>query len=187
MKTNHNIYIITGGPGAGKTTLLEELKRRNYNYIPEIARKIIAQQIARGGNALPWKNTSEYIRIMLSQSIESYLENENNKKLLFSDRGIPDTLAYAKLIHHPETSEFTTIANSHRYNRNVFILPPWKEIYTTDSERKQSFEEATHTYHILTETYRQLDYNIIEIPKLPVTQRADIVINTIKATNTPCP
>ena len=38
--------MITGGPGVGKTTLLEELKNRNHQIVPEIAREIIKEQLA---------------------------------------------------------------------------------------------------------------------------------------------
>ncbi|WP_289023756.1 AAA family ATPase [uncultured Salegentibacter sp.] len=45
--------MITGGSGEGKTTLLEELKNRNYQIVPEIAREIIKKQQAVNGEALP--------------------------------------------------------------------------------------------------------------------------------------
>lgn len=47
-----NFYIFTGGPGAGKTTVLNELAKHNYGCIPEVARAIIKEQHATGGNAL---------------------------------------------------------------------------------------------------------------------------------------
>ncbi len=49
LKENNNFYIITGGPGVGKTTLLEELKNRNYQIVPEIARELIKEQQANNG------------------------------------------------------------------------------------------------------------------------------------------
>ena len=33
-----------------------------------------------------------------------------------------------------------------RYNRRVFVAPPWEEIFEQDSERKQDFAEAVRTY-----------------------------------------
>jgi predicted ATPase len=40
-----------------------------------------------------------------------------------------------------------------RYNRRVFIAPPWREIFQQDSERKQDFDEAVRTYDSLVATY----------------------------------
>jgi predicted ATPase len=34
---NH-FFVITGGPGAGKTTLLQELQKRFFTVIPEVAK-----------------------------------------------------------------------------------------------------------------------------------------------------
>ena len=37
-------------------------------------------------------------------------------------------------------------AENWRYNKSIFILPPWQEIYETDNERKQDWEEAVLTF-----------------------------------------
>ena len=44
------------------------------------------------------------------------------------------------------------------YNPIVFILPPWKEIYQTDNERKQDWQEAEHTYFQMKSTYEKYGY-----------------------------
>ena len=49
-----NFFIITGGPGVGKTTLLEVLAKQGFPYVPEVARKIIREQVSQNGDALPW-------------------------------------------------------------------------------------------------------------------------------------
>jgi predicted ATPase len=63
-----------------------------------------------------------------------------------------------------------------RYNKKVFILPPWFEIYKTDDERKQTWEEAVNTYKILAETYRMCDYELIKVPWDSVEKRIEFVI-----------
>lgn len=168
MLCRNDFIVITGGPGAGKTTLLEEIRKGGFKYIPEVARKIIQAQVSSSGNALPWGNATKYRDIMLDESVEDYLSecNRPSEKALFFDRGIPDTLAYSRLITLPVFKKLEEAARKYRYNHQVFILPPWKEIYITDHERKQNFEEAVSTHKVLRETYEQLDYELIEVPKV---------------------
>lgn len=176
-----DFIVITGGPGAGKTTLLSEIQRIGYNYVPEVAREIIQTQVSFNGDALPWKNVLKYRDFMLDESIESYLSALTNQAgtVLFFDRGIPDTLAYSYLINVPISEKLESAAWKYRYNKQVFILPPWKEIYKTDNERIQDFEEAVATYKIMFATYKQLDYDLIEVPKISVKNRASFILNNV--------
>ncbi|WP_042473367.1 AAA family ATPase [Bacillus ndiopicus] len=178
-----DFIIITGGPGSGKTTLLHEIYKNNYNYIPEVAREIIRAQVSSEGDALPWKNVIKYRDLMLDKSIESFISALTNpqKQPLFFDRGIPDTLAYTQLVNIPITQKLESAARKYTYNKKVFILPPWKDIYQTDSERKQDFEEAVTTYKIMFETYARLGYELIEVPKLCVEERASFIIKNMKS------
>lgn len=171
----NNFYVITGGPGSGKTTMLEVLQKRNYTIVPEIARQIIMEQTAMEGNALPWKDRILYQQMMLDRSLESYKTHEAYSGILLFDRSIVDALCYAAIIGVQSTPRNIHIANVYRYNRKVFILPPWKEIYTTDAERKQTWEEAVYTYELMVKTYVQYNYQLIEVPMLPPKDRADFV------------
>lgn len=176
-----DFIIITGGPGSGKTTLLDEIFKTNYNYIPEVAREIIRTQVSSEGDALPWKNVKKYCDLMLDKSIESFISAMTNpqKQPIFFDRGIPDTLAYTRLINIPISKKLESATRRYVYNKKVFILPPWKEIYKNDSERKQDFEEALATYKIMFETYKYLGYELIEVPKLSVEERASFIIKNV--------
>lgn len=177
---NHNFFVITGGPGVGKTTLLRELEKINFKCIPEIAREIIKEQVSRNGKALPWKNTELYKELMMERSIASYkLANQTNNEIIFFDRGIPDTLSYARLINSTISTQMDFYTNHYRYNEKVFILPPWLEIYTTDSERKQTWKEAVQTYETLAGTYKQYNYDLIEVPKAPVKERVEFILQTL--------
>lgn len=176
-----NFYIITGGPGVGKTSLLAALENSGFVCIPEAARQIIQEQMQTGGDALPWGNTEIYRDLMLDKSIADYLSagQSCSDQIIFFDRGIPDTLAYSYLINLPVSEELGAAAQKYKYNQKVFILPPWEEIYQTDNERKQDFEEAVRTYEVLGKTYQNLGYELIEIPKMKITERAEFIIKTI--------
>ena len=72
LNTN-TFFVITGGPGVGKTTLLQELQKRFFTCIPEVAREIIREQVALKGDALPWKNKELYLHMMFDRSVSGYL------------------------------------------------------------------------------------------------------------------
>lgn len=175
-----NYYIITGGPGAGKTTLLEKLVKRGYNCVPEVARNIIRRQIDSGGNAVPWGDVAEYSRIMLDASIQDFISYSDFSEILFFDRGIPDVYGYNLLTGIDTTVELKNALYDHRYNPIVFILPPWKEIYETDGERKQDFKEAVRTYETMKSVYSGLGYTLVEVPRTSVSERADYVLDYVE-------
>jgi len=174
-----NTFIITGGPGAGKTTIIEELRRKGYNCVDEVARQIIKDQMANNGDALPWADQEKYTSLMLEKSIATFAENKDHKSISFFDRGIPDTLAYAHLIKLPISPELIEAIKKYRYNPVVFILPPWQEIYQTDSERKQTFAEAIEVYNTLSKTYNACGYKLIEVPKTGTKERVDFILSII--------
>lgn len=180
MKCNPNLFVITGGPGVGKTTLLNELDRRGYGCVPEVAREIIRQQVASGCDALPWANTARYTQLMLQGSIEVYKANSSATRPTFFDRGIPDVLCHARLIGLDGIADIEAACENYRYNQIAFIAPPWREIYSTDDERKQSFEEAVRTYEVMQEAYRSCGYQLIELPRVSVEERAEFVISVMR-------
>lgn len=177
---HNNYYIITGGPGVGKTTLLHELGQNGLQCVPEVARRIIQEQMAQHGDALPWKNRELYKTLMLEASSDVYRQADP-VIITFFDRGIPDVLAYAKLAGLTITDTLLSATALFRYNPIVFILPPWKAIYTTDTERKQTWEEALTTFDVMKETYSTCGYTLVEVPKLPVAERARFVLECISA------
>ena len=66
-----------------------------------------------------------------------------------------------------------------RYNRKVFIAPPWEEIFEQDRERKQDFTEAVRTYETMVSTYIDKGYRLVELPRGSVEERVTFVIKAI--------
>lgn len=175
-----NCYIITGGPGVGKTTLLNELAKHKMKTVAEDAREIIRQQIENNGDGLPWKNKQYYTSLMLDAAKKSYHSiSENDVETYFFDRGILDTICYADVVGIGVSAEMDFLAKNLQYNKRVFILPPWKEIYKTDRERKQGWEEAVLTFVKMKETYLNYDYELIEVPHDTIENRVKFVLNHI--------
>lgn len=178
-----NFYVITGGPGVGKTTLLKELAKNGFEIVPEDAREIIKTEVQNNGDGVPWKNKERYIELMFKASIASYETAKNKPNVLFFDRGMIDTLCYSKMIGLGITSEMNHIVKAHLYNRKVFILPPWQEIYHRDNERKQTWEEATLTFAEMKVAYINFGYQLIEVPIDTLENRVLFIIKNIIDTN----
>lgn len=147
-------YVITGGPGVGKTTLLNELSSKGFKTVPEDARRIIKEQVQTTGDGLPWENNALYAQLMFDASLATYqrVAKETTARIVFFDRGILDTICYMEMEDIPVSEELNNLTNAHPYAQKVFILPPWKEIYELDNERKQTWEEAVYTFDKISTT-----------------------------------
>ncbi|MGE8555438.1 MAG: AAA family ATPase [Chryseobacterium jejuense] len=185
MKNNNTfqkLYILTGGPGAGKTTLLEALSTIGFTTVTEEGRRIIKEQLNSNGNGLPWIDKELFAKLMFEASVKSYQKTVeiSGADPVFFDRGILDTIGYLKLEKLPVAKEMDRIAHEIQYNTDVFILPPWKEIYENDPERKQTFEIAERTFECMYMTYREYGYHIIEIPRITVEKRIRFILEIIQ-------
>jgi predicted ATPase len=183
--TEAKLVVISGGPGAGKTALVEELRRRGYSCSSEVARQIIQEQMSADGDALPWADRERYARQMLDRSVAALGERSQAGGTIFFDRGIPDTLCYVRLVGLSRELEHNAaqMCNRHRYWRRVFLAPPWREIYETDSERKQSFDEAVTTCNLMQKTYEDCGYEVVRLPLVSVEERAAFLLGGIGEAN----
>jgi predicted ATPase len=179
---NHNserFYVITGGPGSGKTSLIEALRSRGYVCSTEAGRAIIQDQAAIGGSALPWHDRMLFAELMLQWEMRSYHLAELSTSPVFFDRGVPDVLGYLCLVGLPVPHHVHKAADQFRYNRAVFIAPPWCEIFRQDIERKQDFDEAQRTYESLSKTYTELGYELVELPRRAVEDRVKFILDRL--------
>ena len=170
-------YIITGAPSSGKSTVVNELSNHHVTF-DEAARKVIQEQLQLNSNKVPWLNNYEFSKLVVSQQIKDHQTALNSAA--FYDRGIPDVIAY--LQHYKQKQhlqEFLNYANKYRYANKVFLMPPWKDIYQKDAERKESFEEAVNINDQLIESYLVLNYEIIEVPFVNSTERVKFILDQI--------
>lgn len=84
-----------------------------------------------------------------------------------------------KLENIPVPESMEVKAREMIYHNNVFILPPWKDIYENDPERKQTFEKSMLTFECMNEIYQEYGYNIIEVPKISVKNRARFILDRL--------
>ncbi|HKJ07400.1 MAG TPA: ATP-binding protein [Flavobacteriaceae bacterium] len=171
--------VITGGPGTGKSTVIEELQKRNYLCMNEISREVTLNARKKGIDQLFLTKPLLFSELLLEGRVKQYTEAEaKNTSPVFFDRGIPDVHAYMNYIsiNYPET--YIQKSNLYRYDY-IFLMPPWQEIYITDNERYENFEQALAIHNHLERTYSDLNYNIIEVPIGTVAERTDFILETI--------
>lgn len=179
MENAERFFVITGGPGSGKSTLIDLLEAHGYSRSIEAGRGVIQDQVAIGGTALPWKDPAGFAELMLCWEMRSYRIAQRFSGHVFFDRGVPDVVGYLRLMNLPVPAHVRKAADVFRYNRKVFIAPPWPEIFAQDKERKQDFEEAVRTYEAMILTYMELGYELLELPKAPVEERVTFVLKSV--------
>jgi predicted ATPase len=182
MTTDIDRFIVlTGGPGSGKSTLIEALADAGYARSCEAGRGIIQDQMTVGGPALPWNDPVLFAETMLVWEMRNYRMAQQERGLVFFDRGVPDVIGYMRLTGLPVPPHVAKAAGTFRYYRRVFIAPPWPEIFSQDAERRQDFTEAVRTHDAVAAAYRELGYELIELPRASVTARVSFVLDSVRA------
>jgi predicted ATPase len=170
--------ILTGAMGSGKSTVLKLLKAEGLTVVEEPAREILAEQRSIGDEGVPEKNPKLFTQLLLSRAIYQYKQMQNTADTVIYDRGIPDNIAYANLFKLTYLPAYQA-AKLYPYDSTVFFFPAWKEIYTTDDERKISFEAAKEFGDEVKRIYQKYDYKLIEVPCISASERARFIMNHI--------
>lgn len=173
------IYVITGGPGFGKTELIEELRKSGFRCSGEFACDLIETHLQSDGEILPWKNPKLFQQEVLKRRIAFY-ESVPDGMVAFADRGITDQLAFARYHGFGAPEVLVQGALNYRYSSQVFVTPPWPEIFVNDTIRTETYEEAVLIHQSVIDTYSDLNYQLIELPLLSVAQRVKFLLKTIQ-------
>lgn len=174
-------FIVTSGPGSGKSTLLDALECAGFARSQEAGRGVIRDQMAIDGHALPWRDPAAFAELMLSWEMRSYDLARHARGTVFFDRGVPDVVGYLRLTGLAVPAHAQAAARRFRYHRRVFIAPPWPDIYTQDTERRQDFAEAVRTYDAMVECYTSYGYRLVELPRESVKTRVRFVLDALDA------
>jgi predicted ATPase len=118
---------------------------------------------------------------MLACDIAAWDAAQRSEGPVVFDRGIPDVVGYLQWSGLRVPAHLARAATEHRYNRRVFLAPPWPEIFTQDTERKQTLAEAEATCRAMREVYAGLGYELVDLPLAPIAERAAFVRTAIFA------
>lgn len=182
--------VITGGPGTGKTSLVKSLEGAGYLCYHEIIRDLTSEALNGNDPSDYSTNPLAFVddpysfnqRILEGrmQQFQSAALAESNE--VFFDRGIPDVLAYMDYFNQGYEKYFIEACENNRYDE-VIILPPWRQIYISDNERFESFEEAEAIHENLVNTYNGFGYSPVILPFETVAKRSKLISELLKSSS----
>jgi predicted ATPase len=178
--------IFSGAPGAGKTSLLQQLARRGYPTQHELARQLIQQSFPREGQAPSRLERQRFAEALWAVEVDRWralrLHSPSPGQLpLLVDRSWVDGWACCQAegveICVDPLKDLRLMAP----RSLVLLLSPWKDIYVQDSERTQSWQEAVQSYTLCAAAYRRFGFPTMEVPQLPLPERASWVHSLLQA------
>jgi predicted ATPase len=171
--------VITGGPGTGKSAVIKELERRNYFCMHEISRQVTLEARNEGIEQLFLEDPLLFSSKILDKRTKQYnTAHKLTDTFVFFDRGIPDIHSYLNFKKTTFPSIYVKHCHAYRYS-TIFLMPPWKEIYTADNERYESYEDAKLIYEFIKNGYIDVGYSIIEIPFDSVKNRTNFILESL--------
>lgn len=177
---NTKRIVITGGPGTGKTSIINELIDRGYLCSEEVSRQIILDAQKKGIDQLFLTEPLLFSELLLQGRIKQFTDAKDlDEVLTFIDRGIPDIIAYMDYIGSEYPEQFVKACKDYIYD-HVFILAPWQEIYKSDNERYESFDQALQIHECLLDTYSKYGYQLHDVPFETISKRTDFILNIVE-------
>jgi predicted ATPase len=168
-----NFFVFTGGGGTGKTALIDHLRAAGERVVAENIRAVIREQVDAGGSAVPWIDAKACCDLTTARDIADFDSLAGETGRVFFDRGLIDMYGANGV---PPSRALTEAIRTRRYNRRVFVFPPWQEIYGTDAERRQDWSEMQAVFEQILRTLPELGYEAVVVPKASLEARATFVL-----------
>ena len=171
--------ILTGPPGAGKTTLVLRLAGLGHAVVAEAATDLIAQDQA-SGVAQPWAQpdfTARIAALQRARRLEPCVA-----RLQFHDRSAICTLALARFLDQPVPAVLAEELAEVRaaFDRRVMFVRNIGFIDPTPA-RRISFEDSLDFEALHVAAYRELGFEIVDVPAAPIETRLDLLLAAARA------
>ena len=169
-------YVLTGAPGSGKTALLRLLEQAGHAVVEEAATDVIALEHALGEpdpSARP-----EFADRVVALQRQRQLSAPPGTMTVFFDRSPVCTLALARFLGRPVSAllaaELERVTREAIYARAVFFVRN-QGFVTRTAARRISFADSLAFEKVHEQAYRELGFELIEVPAAPLTDRAALV------------
>ena len=175
LNGSERLVVVSGCSGGGKSALLAEMARRGYQIMPEPGRQIVKEQTYVGGDGLPWVNARKFAELCVSRAAHFYNTARPGDGYVLFDRSMVDNICALARLGLPTPDSLRNALRLYRYAKNVYLAPPWEELFHNDAERRHPFADAVAEYRHLVERYPVHGYEVVELPKLGIRDRADFL------------
>jgi predicted ATPase len=173
----NRFILLSGCSGGGKSTLLAELAERGFATVEEPGRRVVREELASGGGALPWIDGVAFAHRITALAQEDYDAARTLPGTVFFDRGLID--AAVALQHLTGEAALTDLAARYSYSNPVFLAPPWPELFVSDAERRHDLASAVAEYERLAAAYPALGYVVTLLPKVSVAERLAFILERV--------
>jgi predicted ATPase len=158
-------------------TLLQSASTTRFCYDRRTSRRTVVEEQS-AAQTLPWVDAVAFLRRAIDVSLADRAAADASARWVFFDRGLID--AAAALEHLTGERVVESLGVVYRYNKRVFLAPPWPEIYTLDQERRHGLSAAVAEYNRLIDVYPSLGYDIHVLPKVSVAERANWILASLE-------
>jgi predicted ATPase len=170
-------YILTGAPGAGKTAVLRLLETSGYPVVEEAATDVIALGNALG-RAEPWHDHDFIDKILTLQRQRQDSLRAAGGATVFFDRSPVCTLALSRYLGFSASrllaSEVGRVVAEGVYETTAFLIRNQGFVRPT-AARQISFEDSLDFERLHEQTYRDLGFELVEVPAGPLADRVALI------------
>ena len=170
-------YILTGTPGSGKTAVLRLLEVSGHPVVEEAATDVIALGHALG-QAEPWQDRDFIGKVLALQRRRQESVRAGDGAVVFFDRSPVCTLALSRYLgagpSQPLAGEVSRAVAEGGYETTAFFLRNQGFVAAT-AARRISFADSLVFERIHERTYRDLGFEVIDVPAGPLTDRVTLI------------
>ena len=170
-------YVFTGGPNAGKTALIDFLAAEGFDTLEESAMQIIKEEVKKGGTCVPWIDAKAFQDEVFKRQY-NFEQSLKHDRVVFLDRSFLDSMAFCKAKGiNPCDDLLHALKKTDYYGVFLLELVP---IENNNPLRKEDRVASEEVHNLLHDLYKDLGYDIIVVPFMPINERAEFVKDKIR-------